>query len=494
MILRRVLIALALVALTSACAMQPMRAVNAAFSDPALAGTRFGLVVMTLEGKELIAINPDNRYIPASNTKLFTTAAVFHRMSGLDRPDAASGASLHVAAPADGSPPSLFLVGHGDATLSDRPGCVINCLRQLADAVVARGVTTITDIVGDDRAFPDERWGPGWSWNNLQTRSGTGVSALTVNDNELTFDAGPGDMLEAEVKAAWRAGDAFHPLINDTATSPAAADAKANLGVERLPGAQSVRLYGAIPLGLAPFPVTMGVEDPALVAAWRLRQLLEARGVAVTGEIRAVHRPLILQDDPKFRGDAAAPAPFFQMEEIARLIPGPLRDDLRLTNKVSQNLHAEILLRRLGQIKGGGSTADGLAIVEEMLTGIGIPRTGFDFSDGSGMSTYNRVSPRTTAAFLRWTAQQTWGATFRGTLPVGGVDGTLARRFKDTPLEGRIFAKTGSLNAVNALAGFMTTASGRTLVFAAYANDYPSTVSTATTAIDAALVAIAKAN
>jgi serine-type D-Ala-D-Ala carboxypeptidase/endopeptidase (penicillin-binding protein 4) len=109
------------------------------------------------------------------------------------------------------------------------------------------------------------------------------------------------------------------------------------------------------------------------------------------------------------------------------------------------------------------------------------------------MSTYNRIAPRGAVQFLRWVAAQPWGAAWRATLPVGGVDGTLGRRFKGTILEGKVFAKTGTLNATNALAGYLTANSGRTLTFAFYANDIPADGS-ATRYMDAALVAVAEAN
>jgi D-alanyl-D-alanine carboxypeptidase/D-alanyl-D-alanine-endopeptidase (penicillin-binding protein 4) len=95
--------------------------------------------------------------------------------------------------------------------------------------------------------------------------------------------------------------------------------------------------------------------------------------------------------------------------------------------------------------------------------------------------------------FLRWAAAQPWGKAWRETFPVAGVDGTLSRRFKDTSLERRLFAKTGSLNATNALSGYMIGRSGRTLTFSTFANDVPETVR-ATAAVDAALQMIAEAN
>jgi D-alanyl-D-alanine carboxypeptidase/D-alanyl-D-alanine-endopeptidase (penicillin-binding protein 4) len=128
-----------------------------------------------------------------------------------------------------------------------------------------------------------------------------------------------------------------------------------------------------------------------------------------------------------------------------------------------------------------------------MLERAGVPRTGYDFSDGSGMSTYNRLAPRGAVTFLRWVSAQPWGAAWRETLPIAGVDGTLARRFRGTSLERRLFAKTGSLNATSALSGYMIGKSGRTLLFSIFANDVPDGAS-ATKAMDAALELIAEAN
>jgi D-alanyl-D-alanine carboxypeptidase/D-alanyl-D-alanine-endopeptidase (penicillin-binding protein 4) len=166
-------------------------------------------------------------------------------------------------------------------------------------------------------------------------------------------------------------------------------------------------------------------------------------------------------------------------------------EQLTFLMKQSQNLHAEQYLRRVGLVEGNGSRADGLAVVEAMLAESGAERITWDLQDGSGMSIYNRVTPRMVARFLRWTTMQPWDEAFRDTLPVGGIDGTLAQRFRGTPLEGRIFAKTGTLDDTNALAGFMLTAKDEMLIFSAYGNDRPSGAGSAAAAIDNALLAIA---
>ena len=440
-------------------------------------GVRFGLVVATEDGRELVAIAPDARFIPASNTKLVTTAAAFATLADLDRPDTAGGASVALETER-GHAPDVVLEGFGDARLSSAPECIANCLAALADAVAAR-TRRVRDVIGDDSFFPDQRWSPGMSWNNIPTWSGTAISALTLDDNELVLRVSPGAVGQPPALDAMP----YYTIDNRAVT---VATGETDLSYDRLPFGNVLRLTGTILSGTEPRRLRLGIDDPAHYAAWRLRALLEARGVGVTGSVRAHLRPV---------GAAAATPPDRRMERelLLRLAPPPLAEDLRVINKVSQNLHAELLLRRLGRQRGTGLIADGLAVVQATLARAGLRRTDYDFSDGSGMSTYNRVSPRGMVTLLRWAAGQPWGAAWRATFPVAGVDGTLARRFRGTPLQGRLFAKTGSLNATSALAGYMIARSGRTLVFAIYANDVPDGAS-AVPAMDAALVMIAERN
>jgi D-alanyl-D-alanine carboxypeptidase/D-alanyl-D-alanine-endopeptidase (penicillin-binding protein 4) len=445
-------------------------------------GTRFGLVVTTESGQELIAIAPDERFIPASNTKMFTTAAAFASLLALDAPDSSGGAAVRLEGQADA--PNVILLGNGDARLSSAQDCTVDCLAALADAVAAR-TREVRDVIGDDSLYPDERWGQGMSWNNIETDDGTAASALTLDNNTLSLNVTatqPGQAPLVESIGYYE--------VENRAWTVSAGETK--LTYDRLPGSRSVRLTGTIASGAEPKALKLGIDDPADYAAWRLKSLLEARNVRVTGKVGVRHRPLMPADDPAVRNGPPLPRPA-QPEPLARLAPPPLIDDVKLINKVSQNLHAELLLRRVSRQAGSGSIADGVAAVRAMLERAGVPRTAYDFSDGSGMSSYNRVAPRGVVLFLRWIAAQPWGQAWRATLPVGGVDGTLAKRFRDTPLQGRLFGKTGTLNGTNALSGYMTAASGRTLVFSSYANDRPEGV-VATKLIDEALALIAAEN
>lgn len=437
-------------------------------------GPRFGLLVTDEAGRELIAINPDGRFIPASNTKLLTTAAAFATIGGLDQPDVAGGASIVLQPRRRGGPPTVILVGRGDARLSSAADCVTNCLATLADAVAAR-TREVGDVIGDAGLFPDQRWSPGMSWNNIDTRSGTAVAALTLDDNELVLRVTPGAAGQPPTLDA----PSYYRVEHVART---VAEGATTLDIERLPGSRIIVLAGTVAAGAEPATLRAGIDDPADYAAWRLRALLEARGVRVSGHAASASRPA-----------AFGRAELDGRQELARLVPPPLAEDIVRINKESQNVHAELLLRRLGLGAAAGSIEGGVAAVAAMMARAGAARTGWDLSDGSGMSTYNRLSPRATVALLRWAATQPWSAAWRATLPVAGVDGTLRNRFRGTLLEGRLFAKTGSLNASNALSGYLLAASGRTLTFSFFANDMPGGASAAAR-MDAVLLDIAAAN
>jgi D-alanyl-D-alanine carboxypeptidase/D-alanyl-D-alanine-endopeptidase (penicillin-binding protein 4) len=451
----------------------------AAILSQAPTGTRYGVIVMDMDGQDLLAITPDQRFIPSSVTKIFTTATAWAHRAALDAAPSGAGVRLE---PAKRRRSDVILVGRGDARLSSADACTIDCLATLADAIATK-TKRVQDVIGDDSVFPDQRWSPGMSWNNIPTESGTGISALTLDDNELPLIVTPG-ALGAPPKID---GLPYYRIDNRSLTVEGA---ETHIDYWRDPSSDLVRIMGSIGAQAAPRTLRLGIDDPAHYAAWRLRAMLGARGVKVKGAVGVRHRPLLPPEDPTQRRDA----PPSQPAMLAELPSLPVAEDILLTNKPSQNLHAELLLRRIGTLAGSGSIADGEAAVTQLMEGAGVPRAGYELADGAGMSSYNRVTPRAAAILLRWIAGQDWGAAWRETLPVGGKDGTLRRRFIGTPLEGHVFAKTGSLNASRALAGYMIAKSGRTLVFSIIANDIAGDAGgLAIGPMDAALVAIAEA-
>lgn len=448
------------------------------------AGTRFGVLVVDEQGREVFALRPDDRFIPASNTKLFTTAAAYALLRG--RPGA-PGAWIGLA-PRRRGPPDVVIAGYGGVSLSTAPDCTDACLAPLMDKVAANA-RSITDIVADDSAFADRRWSLGMSWNNIGTDSGTAISALVIDRNELPIVVTSGTAGQPPQVVV----SPYYTLVNEART---VADGETRLGIDRTVGGRILRLYGTIKAGAAPWRDQMGLDDPANYAAWLVARELTARGVKVRGRQRTVHRP-VGSGSFMARDYGVTLNPAWLIEQT------PLAELVSVTNKVSQNLFAELLLRQLDNgVAADGATVDqsgndelerGLAAARGVFERAGVPRAGYDFADGSGMSTYNRVSPRAAVALLRWSATQPWAAEYRASMPIGGIDGTLHRRFAGTALQGKIWAKTGTLNATNGLSGWMQAASGRVLTFSIFANDVPQGT-TAVPTMDAALAAIAAAN
>ncbi len=441
------------------------------------AGTRYGLIVATLEGETVLAVDPDQRFIPASNTKMFTTATAYAQLPALDA--IAKGTGVRIE---DGD---VILVGQGDARLSSAEGCTTDCLQTLADAIVAK-THHIRNVVGDDSWYPDERWGPGMSWNNIQSRYGTGISALTIDDNEMTAKVAPGAV---GTRPKVESSD-YYAIDNRVLTVAGKGEA---IVADRAPNSRLIRLTGTIGAEATPATLHFSIDDPAHYAAWRMAALLQARGVKVDGEVMARHRPLSPADDPAIRNGAPATQPP-SPDMLAQLPALPLAEDMRIINKQSQNLHADLMLRRVSRAQASGSIADGQVALHALMTQAGLAEGSYSFADGSGMSSYNRITPRAAVTLLTWIAHQPWGMAWRETLPIAGQDGTLKGRFKDTALAGKLFAKTGSLNAARALSGYFVTKSGKTLVFSALANDMPDgTDGQASATVDRTLVMIAEA-
>lgn len=448
-------------------------------------GTRFGLLVLDDAGNVIASVNPDQRFIPASNTKMFTTAAAYALVPGMDQPDVAGGTQVALVSdaqikrfgqdtatdlgfgprdPLPAEPVDVYLSGRGDARMSSAPDCKTDCLSSLADAVAAK-TKRVRDVVGDDSFWPDRRWSPGMSWNNIGTDDGTASAALNLDDNQLLVTVTPG----AENEKAIITAPPYFTVHNDTFTvSPGG---KPGLVIERSVNALNLRIYGPIPTDSAPWSERVGIDDPAHYAAWTLRRMLEQRGVRVTGKVRTNHsgssayqRQYPLEEDK--------PVPV-DLTPLATISAPPLAEDIVTINKVSQNLHAQLLFRRLAPPPPNETQDRSVEVEVRLFDQAGIPREGYDFSDGSGMSTYNRVSPRAAVALLRWIDTQLWGKEWYASLPIAGVDGTLERRFIGTALAGNLIAKTGTLNATNALSGTFRAASGKRLTFAFFANDVP---------------------
>jgi D-alanyl-D-alanine carboxypeptidase/D-alanyl-D-alanine-endopeptidase (penicillin-binding protein 4) len=455
-------------------------------------------------GEVLYELNADHFFMPASNAKIFTTALA---LATLGR-DYRFRTTLESQAPlgSDGRiAGDLRLVGRGDPDLSnrvfpyagrfERDGPVEKVLAEMADAAVAKGLKEVDgDIVADDSYFPYDPFPEGWTTGDLFFTFGAPVSAIAFNENSFSIDVRPGirigstAVITTEPNAA---SDAFRSEI--TTSSPGSAPAFA---VVRQPGVDFILVRGSIPLGHAPVQLEFAMTQPAETAALVLKQLLEARGVRVTGSTVAQHASppeTTAAGEPVFpsTGPPASPPPAPVAAVLAEHLSPPLIECIRMTNKISQNLHAELLLRTVGREKSGlGSTAAGLKVERDFLAAAGIADGDVVLSDGSGLSRDDLVTPRAVVALLEYAARQPWGSGFLSTLPVAGVNGTLQDRMKDTPAWGRIEAKTGSHEDAHALSGYATSESGESLVFAIFGNNNRQHGPDATTALDAIATAM----
>ena len=207
--------------------------------------------------------------------------------------------------------------------------------------------------------------------------------------------------------------------------------------------------------------------------------LLGVRGIEVYGKQRTRHTELAnlstftstVIASSRGGGDNALTSPAGPLV-LAEYQSGPLSQDISVINKVSQNLHAEILLRLLGREKGtAGTVQAGLEVLRGFLNNAGISSDEYNFYDGSGLSRQNLATPHAIVQLLQYATTQSWGGEFRDSLPVAGSDGSLADRFKDLNPAAHIYGKTGSLGGVKSLSGYAVTPKGQQIVFSIVSNN-----------------------
>jgi D-alanyl-D-alanine carboxypeptidase/D-alanyl-D-alanine-endopeptidase (penicillin-binding protein 4) len=463
--------------------------IAAILSAPDLERGFFGVEVASVEsGKVLYSQNADKLFTPASNTKLFTTAAAL----ALIGPDYNFRTTVETTGELDKYgrlTGDLVLVGRGDPNLSgrqlpynlrtERNDHPIQVLEQLADSLVQKGVKYVDgDIIADDSYFAFERYGEGWSQDDLVWADGAPVSALTINDNVVFVNILPADHPGERAFVSITPFADYFRIDNRIITTPSGTGRK--IYINREPGAITLTLWGNMPLDDAGANEALAIEDPAEFAASLFRELLEARGIAVYGKQRTRHTELASLSTLT----VVAVAPARGGEEPARNLPNQplvlasyqsksLMEDVRVINKVSQNLHAEILLRLMGREKGTAGTVEGgLEVLRGFLNKAEVPSDQYTFYDGSGLSRQNLVTPHAVVQLLRYAAAQPWGKNFRDTLPIAGVDGSLSDRFKNLPAQGRVYAKTGSLAGVKTLSGYAITNHGEQVAFSILTNNF----------------------
>jgi len=509
------------------------REIGALLADPSVARDHWGIAVTAMDGSPIYLLNEGQLFQPASNAKLYTTAAAMALLG----PEATFETKI-VAKGVFGSVETLtgdlVLVGAGDANLSGReipyvapalrpkvePGAPvlpkINPLRYLeamADQVSATGLKVVNgDVVGDDTLFPWEPYAQDWSIDDTVWGFGAPVSALTINDNQIKVTVTPaaGAGLPATVVID-PAVPSYYTL--DVSVTTGEKKSGSHVQMERALGSKVLRVYGSIAVDAQPDEEEVAIHDPAEYAAVALKGMLEARGIVVTGKARAKHR--ISTDAEGFLEGMKAPGqenavvtggstggsclgtpPDTPEKTLASHSSPLLLDDVTVTNKVSQNLHAELWLHHLGRkvFCGDGSTLRGARMVRAFLENAGVDKDDFVFFDGSGLSGHDLVTPGATARLLQYASTQPWFADWKKSLPVGGEDGSLVERFGKAPLKDHVFAKTGTLGEARALSGYLECASGKTVIFSIMVGNHMPQTSKDREAMDKIVAAIAAAN
>jgi D-alanyl-D-alanine carboxypeptidase/D-alanyl-D-alanine-endopeptidase (penicillin-binding protein 4) len=432
-------------------------------------------VVDPASGKAIYARDAERLFLPASNLKMFTTAAALEKLG--------PGYVFHTTVESDAAPDAagrvenLYLVGRGDPNLGVRtfpykyhgPAQPADTfLAELADQVKARGVRAVAGkLVADDSYFVWEPFAPNWAADDLQWGYGAPVTALAFNDNLLTLHVKPGAAVGdlAEVSLAPIAE--YYLLRNVIRTGEKGSEK--NYSFERQPGSMELDFWGNIPLDAGDNTDTVAIANPPQLVAEQFRAALRARGISVEGPIEVRHSTHLEV--------AAAPdaAPAAARVVLADHTSPALREAIKVVNKESQNLHAEMLLRTLGRGPNQrGSLAGGLAALNAFTAQqVGIVPGETYFSDGSGLSREDLVAPHAIVKLLLYMARSPHFPDYFDSLPVAGVDGTLAHRLLDDAVKGKIHAKTGSVEHVNTLSGYMDLPSGKRLVFSIMANNHP---------------------
>jgi D-alanyl-D-alanine carboxypeptidase/D-alanyl-D-alanine-endopeptidase (penicillin-binding protein 4) len=442
------------------------------------------LVIDAQSGETLYQRNAEKFFVPASNMKLLTTAFALATLGSGYR--FRTTAETRGVISADGTlSGDVVLVGRGDPNLSNRrfpfqgkeefDGAPERALSEMADAIVARGVKAISgDIVGDDSYFPAERYPSGWEIDDMVWEYGAAISAIVVNDNTvkltLTPGSNAGDAVPAEVSPA----TPDFVVENHVVTS--VAEAKADLRLSRDPGSRVVVVTGTLPARHAARILTLAVEDPARHAAALLKNLLEKRGVAVGGVARAVHDSVDLPDPPRI---------------LAEHSSVPIGESVKLVNKISQNLHAEMYLRVAARQTCAWKTPEELlSVPKNFYAQAGIVEGDVVQADGAGLSRHDLITPRALAAVLQYAQKEPWFDAYYASLPIAGVDGTLEDRMKNTAAVGRVHAKSGSLEHVRTRSGYAETVSGKRLIFSFMGNNQAGKNHEASDVLDSLCIAL----
>jgi D-alanyl-D-alanine carboxypeptidase/D-alanyl-D-alanine-endopeptidase (penicillin-binding protein 4) len=474
-------------AATSPSAIELARKIDREIDTGEYASARWGIFVVSMrDGRVLYSRNADKPITPASNMKIYTTAIALDTLGA----DYRWRTSVYSSAPPDQSGTingDLVLYGRGAPDFSsektkDGPASMV----QLADALYERGVRRVRGrLVGDESYFRGEPLGDGWLWNDVQWYFGAEVSALTVNDNEVSINIKHASNTSGKTSIKVEPETDYVHILDET--NVVETGRPSTLGITRGLSDNEVRVWGDFPAGSRDLSVRLSIHQPSLWAATLFRRILKERGIVVEGDTQVRDARSHVEKD-SFDPQSAVELAFVNSKSLGALA--------RATNKESINLNAELILRTLGKERGAtapdsdpkrmrerGDDQAGLAVIRQWLERASVATGNLALHDGSGLSRLDLVTPEATAKLLIAIARTPAYSVFRDSLPIAGRDGTLKFRLRSSAA-GRILAKTGTLTYINSLSGYAITDDKEPLAFSIICNN-ETAESSATRPIDA---------
>jgi len=429
-------------------------------NDPAFASATWGVYIELPDKREVLyRHNEDKLLMPASNIKLFTTAAALVKFG----PNFKYKTRLYTDGEIQNGTlkGNLVIKGSGDPSISGRynGGLIVGTFLDWADSLEAMGINIITgDVIGDDDYFDDVPMGYGWSWDNEPYWYSAHLSGLSFNDNAIDVLIKPGEKAGDPAVIEIDPHTSYVQIINNIKTTED--DSVMNYNFNRSINGNLFTFWGSMPLTKRKSKTSAAVRNPTLFAATVLKETLEKNGISVGGKAEDVDN---LSSKPNYE----------TMKITATQTSPPMSELIKTVNKPSQNFYAEQLLKTLGrEYQKTGSSAAGVKVVKSFLSGIGIDDNGIKIVDGSGLSRLNIVTAKQVATLLRYMRKHRYSNYYSNSLPIAGVDGTIRRHMIGTNAEGNLRAKTATMSYVKALSGYVTTAEGEDIVFSFIVNNY----------------------
>ncbi len=435
-------------------------------SRPEFSSAKWGVYIESLDTGEIIYKHNENKlFMPASNLKLFTSAAGLVKLGPeyVYKTCLYSDSKIEKNGVINGN---LILAGSGDPTISGRfrDGNVTAAFEEWAEKLKDMGVKKISgSIIGDDDLFDDVNLGFSWSWDDLPYWYAASISALSFNDNCIDFYVYPGKEIGSPARIEWKPETKYFTLKNTVRTTKVG-NVK-NVLFWRDQGTNDISVEGNIPVNSSRYVESISVSNPTLYTSTVLTEVFNKAGIKVEGAPEDIDNlPDTIKEKIGRKTDLIL---------MAEHISPNIAEVIKVINKNSQNFYAEQVLKTVGREYGEkGSFEEGINVVKSMLSGIGINTNEFFMRDGSGLSHQNLIKPSNMAALLKYMHNHRYSKYFYDSLPVAGVDGSLRRRMKNTNAENNVRAKTGYIGHVRSLSGYVTSKDNEKFLFTLIVNHF----------------------